>query len=97
MPLSFFFFSCIFISKKKVVGKSASARMDKKLTTVELRERLDRTLSSPDLMNEESLRSLVKDQLLRSPFCGTEGWFSYPVDYLINSTIQKILLFGVQK
>ncbi|KAH7666339.1 Bet v1-like protein [Dioscorea alata] len=49
--------------------------MDKIPTTVELRERLDRTLSSPDLMNEESLRSLVKDQLLRSPFCGTEGDF----------------------
>ncbi|KAJ0981736.1 hypothetical protein J5N97_009991 [Dioscorea zingiberensis] len=54
-------------------GNSGSARMENKHKTAEFRERLDRTLSSPDLMNEESLRSLVKDQLLRSPFCGTEG------------------------
>lgn len=35
---------------------------------LELRERLDNTLALPDLVNEESIKSLVKDQLLRSSF-----------------------------
>jgi len=47
--------------------------MDKKQKILELRERLDKTLAMPDLVNEESIKSLVKDQLLRSSFCGNEG------------------------
>lgn len=47
--------------------------MDKKQKILELRERLDRTLAMPDLVNEESIKSLVKDQLLRSSFQGNEG------------------------
>jgi hypothetical protein len=37
---------------------------------MELRGRLDKTLTSPDLVNIDSLRSLVKSQILRS---GLEG------------------------
>lgn len=38
------------------------------------RERLDKTLSSPDLTNEETLKTLVKNQLLHSLEDGTEGY-----------------------
>lgn len=47
--------------------------MDKKQKILELRGRLDKTLAMPDLVNEESIKFLVKDQLLRSSFCGNEG------------------------
>ncbi|XP_050228654.1 uncharacterized protein LOC126677883 [Mercurialis annua] len=39
----------------------------------EYRERLDRTLASPELTNEDSLRTLVKNQLLRSSLDEDEG------------------------
>ncbi|XP_068650516.1 uncharacterized protein [Aristolochia californica] len=38
----------------------------------ELRDRLDKALSSPNLMDEKSIRELVRDQLCRSSACGTE-------------------------
>jgi hypothetical protein len=44
--------------------------MEKKKMIMELRGRLDKTLTSPDLVNIDSLRSLVKSQILRS---GLEG------------------------
>ncbi|KAK7268117.1 hypothetical protein RIF29_20804 [Crotalaria pallida] len=40
--------------------------MEKKRKIVQYRERLDRTLASPDLTNDEMLKSLVKSQLLHS-------------------------------
>lgn len=42
--------------------------MERKYKTLELRERLDNTLALPDLVDEEAIKSLVKDQLLRSSF-----------------------------
>ncbi|CAA6674819.1 unnamed protein product [Spirodela intermedia] len=47
--------------------------MTEKQKILASRERLDRTLASPGLSNEDSIKSLVKNQLLRSPFPGTEG------------------------
>lgn len=47
--------------------------MEKKQKVLELRERLDRTLALPDLANEELIKSLVKNQLLRSSFSGMKG------------------------
>ncbi|MQM04709.1 hypothetical protein Taro_037501 [Colocasia esculenta] len=47
--------------------------MVKQHKILEFRERLDNALASPGLSNENSIKSLVKNQLLRSPFCGTEG------------------------
>lgn len=47
--------------------------MDKKQKILELQERLDRTLAMPDLTNEESIKSLVKEQLVRSSYQGNEG------------------------
>lgn len=47
--------------------------MEKKQIILELRERLDKTLALPDLVNEESIKSLVENQLLRSSLSGMEG------------------------
>lgn len=47
--------------------------MDKKQNILEFRGRLDDTLAMPDLVNEESIRSLVKNQLLHSSLLGNEG------------------------
>ncbi|KAJ4762448.1 polyketide cyclase/dehydrase/lipid transport superfamily protein [Rhynchospora pubera] len=44
--------------------------MEKKKKIVEQRERLDRTLALPDLVDGNSIRSLVKSQLLRSGLVG---------------------------
>lgn len=40
--------------------------MEKKRKILQYRERLDRTLASPDLTNDEKLKKLVKSQLLHS-------------------------------
>lgn len=40
--------------------------MEKKRKIVQFRERLDRTLASPDLTNVEMLKELVESQLLPS-------------------------------
>lgn len=48
--------------------------MDKKQQILEFRKRLDETLASPTLANDESLKSLVENQLLHSSSCQTEGW-----------------------
>ena len=45
---------------------------EKKKITIS-RERLDTSLASYGLSNEESVKLLVKTQILRSPFSGTEG------------------------
>lgn len=38
------------------------------------RNRLDKTLSSPDLTNVETLKILVKDQIVNSSKVQPEGW-----------------------
>ncbi|XP_008790239.2 uncharacterized protein LOC103707495 [Phoenix dactylifera] len=48
-------------------------KMEKKQKVLELRERLDKTLALPDLANEESIKSLVTKQLLRSSWSGMKG------------------------
>ncbi|XP_057438936.1 uncharacterized protein LOC130730831 [Lotus japonicus] len=48
--------------------------MAKKRHIVQYRERLDRTLASPDLTNGEMLKTLVKSQLLRSSQFEIEGY-----------------------
>ncbi|XP_072972283.1 uncharacterized protein [Typha angustifolia] len=47
--------------------------MEKKQKILEPRERLDKTLALPDLVNVESIKSLVRDQLSHSSLPGTEG------------------------
>jgi hypothetical protein len=47
--------------------------MEKKRKITQYRERLDKTLASPDLKNEERLKTLVKDQLLLSSKDETKG------------------------
>lgn len=44
--------------------------MEKKRNIVQYRERLDKTLASPDLINEETLKTLVKRQLCSSEIEG---------------------------
>ena len=49
--------------------------MEKKKKITQYRERLDKTLASPDLTNQESIYSLVSNQIHRSNLRhGTEGW-----------------------
>ncbi|KAF4402052.1 hypothetical protein G4B88_017564 [Cannabis sativa] len=48
-------------------------KMDKRHNITKYRERLDRTLSSPKLTDAESLKSLVKNQILQSSGKETEG------------------------
>ena len=40
--------------------------MEKKREIVQYRERLDKTLASPDLTNEEKLKNIVRNQFLSS-------------------------------
>lgn len=47
--------------------------MGKKGKISHYRERLDRTLASSELTNEENLRNLVKNQLLNSSSNGLGG------------------------
>ena len=49
------------------------AKMEKKREIVQYRERLDRTLASPDLTNDHMLKTLVKSQLLHSSKQEIEG------------------------
>jgi hypothetical protein len=48
--------------------------MEKKRKIVQYREKLDRTLASPDLTNVEILKNLVKSQLLPSSELEDEGY-----------------------
>ena len=48
------------------------------------RERLDRTLASPKLTNEGSLKSLVKNQILQSSGKDTEGGCSLSALFLFG-------------
>lgn len=41
----------------------------------EYRDKLDQTLSSHDLVNDDLLKNLVKNQMLRSSECGLQGLF----------------------
>lgn len=47
--------------------------MAKKGNIVQYRERLDNTLASPDLTNDQILKKLIKSQLQRSSKLETEG------------------------
>ncbi|KAH9674258.1 polyketide cyclase/dehydrase/lipid transport superfamily protein [Citrus sinensis] len=47
--------------------------MEKKPKIAQYRERLDKTLASPELTNEETLKMLVKNQLMHSSLDGNEG------------------------
>lgn len=58
--------------------------MEEKKKIVELRGRLDRTLASPDLVNKNSIRSLVKSQLLRS---GLEGLIVMKSSFVVIYTL----------
>ena len=48
--------------------------MEKKRKITQYWGRLDKTLASPDLKNEERLKTLVKDQLLLSSKDETKGY-----------------------
>lgn len=52
---------------------AGDAKMEKKRKIVQYRERLDRTLASPDLTNDDLLKKLVRSQLLPSPEPEVEG------------------------
>ncbi|OVA07196.1 hypothetical protein BVC80_1289g121 [Macleaya cordata] len=54
--------------------------MGNKQKIVEYRERLDRTLASHDLSNEESIKSRVKNELLRSSPSEIEGYVENVAD-----------------
>lgn len=58
--------------------------MEKKSKITQYRERLDKTLASPDLKNEERLKTLVKDQLLHSTKDETKGYI-FPRLFLLTS------------
>lgn len=60
--------------------------MDKKQNVLELRDRLDKTLAMPDLLNEESIRSLIKDQLLRASSSGNKS-LSFASKFLLFSLV----------
>jgi hypothetical protein len=45
--------------------------MEKRKGILELRDRMDKTLSCPDIADEGSLRSLVKKQILESSLPGS--------------------------
>lgn len=47
--------------------------MEKKQKITQYRERLDKTLALPDLENKETLKTLVKNQLLHSSEDETNG------------------------
>lgn len=51
--------------------------MEGKNNIVQYRGRMDRTLASHDLANEESLKILVKNQILQSSKSEIEGWLYY--------------------
>ncbi|KAF3320090.1 hypothetical protein FCM35_KLT22307 [Carex littledalei] len=57
--------------------------MEKNKKIVEVRERLDKTLASPDLVNINSIRSLVKSQLRRS---GLEG----DIDLIVDKRTKEV-------
>lgn len=52
---------------------AGNAKMEKKRTITQYRERLDKTLKSHNLTNKDALKVLVKDQLLRSTENEIEG------------------------
>ncbi|PSS23553.1 Protein phosphatase [Actinidia chinensis var. chinensis] len=54
--------------------------MDRKQNISQYRGRLDKTLASHDLANEETLKNLVKNQMLRSSECGIEEYIDNVVE-----------------
>lgn len=61
------------LSEARLFLRSRDAKMEMKPNTMQYRERLDKTLSSPDLTNVEMLEALVKNQLYRSSEPEIEG------------------------
>lgn len=61
------------LSEARLFLLSRDAKMEMKPNTMQYRERLDKTLSSPDLTNVEMLEALVKNQLYRSSEPEIEG------------------------
>jgi hypothetical protein len=49
--------------------------MEKRQKITQYRERLDKTLASPDLTNEDTLKTLVKNQLLHSSKDEIKGYY----------------------
>ncbi|GFY93470.1 hypothetical protein Acr_08g0018660 [Actinidia rufa] len=54
--------------------------MERKQNISQYRGRLDKTLASHDLANEETLKTLVKSQMLRSSECGIEEYIDNVVE-----------------
>ncbi|XP_050383430.1 uncharacterized protein LOC126800174 isoform X2 [Argentina anserina] len=54
--------------------------MEKKRKITQYRERLDKTLTSPNLTNKDALKLLVKDQLLHSSENGIQGCNPHVID-----------------
>lgn len=50
--------------------------MESKENISQYRQRLDKTLASHDLVNEEALKTLVKNQMMWSSQCEVEGQLS---------------------
>lgn len=63
--------------------------MEKKQNITQYRERLNKTLASPDLTDEETLKTLVKSQLLRSSEDEAKGQSSldFPFDVLWTAIV----------
>lgn len=67
--------------------------MEKKHKITQYRERLDRTLASPKLTNAESLKSLVKNQILQSSGQETEGCFSQRIMFQVDNQLGCLCLY----
>lgn len=62
--------------------------MEEKRKIVQYRERLDRTLASPDLTNVEILKKLVKSQLQPSSELEDEGYITL-LNFFLKSFRKK--------
>lgn len=66
--------------------------MQKKREISEYREKLDKTLSSPELTDHESLMSLLRNQLCSSP--GISFFFHFAfIDFVSVSTLEIFSFF----
>ncbi|KAL6997898.1 hypothetical protein U1Q18_008024 [Sarracenia purpurea var. burkii] len=63
--------------------------MERKQNISLYRERLDKTLASHDLTNEETLKTLVKNQMLQSSGCGIEEY----IDNVLEKRTQEVSNF----
>jgi len=63
--------------------------MEKKRKIVQYREKLDKTLASPDLTNVEILKKLVKSQLLPSSELEDEGGGNILLFILVPKCVRR--------